>query len=109
MMSYSWGIISGSFLAPYVVSLFWKKVNSKGAWAGILGGFGVAVIPAAAKLVTEFAKDIALANELAGKGPLFACIAMVFSIVLCVGVSAVTEATNEKETEFFYTGVVETE
>ena len=109
MMSYSWGIISGSFLAPYVISLFWKKVNSKGAWAGILGGFCVAVIPAAAKLVTEFAKDIALANELAGKGPLFACIAMIFSIVLCVGVSAVTKTTNEKETEFFYTGVVEAE
>ena len=109
MMSYSWGIISGSFLAPYVVSLFWKKVNTKGAWAAIIGGLAVAVVPAAAKLATWAVKDNAFINGLAGKGPLFACIAMVFSIVLCVAVSAVTKSANEKETEFFYTGVVETE
>ena len=27
MMSYSWGIISGSFLAPYAVALYWKGIN----------------------------------------------------------------------------------
>ena len=32
MMSYSWGIISGSFLAPYVVALYWKRMNRSGAW-----------------------------------------------------------------------------
>ena len=108
MMSYSWGIISGSFLAPYVIALFWKKMNRAGAWAGILGGFFIAVIPAAAKILTSFT-----ANEtviwLAGKGPVFACIAMVASIALCFAVSAVTKNTNEKETDFFYTGVIEAE
>ena len=105
MMSYSWGIISGSFLAPYVVSLYWKKMNTKGAWAGIIGGFVVAVIPAAAKLATSFTSDGTVA-WLAGKGPVFACIAMIASIVLCFAVSAVTKSTNEKETEFFYNGDV---
>ena len=38
MMSYSWGIISGSFLAPYVISLYWKGINRAGAWAGMIGG-----------------------------------------------------------------------
>lgn len=108
MMSYSWGIISGSFLAPYVISLFWKKMNTKGAWAGILGGFALAIIPAAAKLISYFT-DNAAVSQLAGKGPVFACIAMVASIVLCVAVSAVTKSTNEKETEFFYTGVIDAE
>lgn len=105
MMSYSWGIISGSFLAPYVIALYWKKMNAKGAWAGIIGGFVIAVVPAAAKILTSFS-----ANEtiimLAGKGPVFACIAMVASIILCVAVSAVTKPSNEKETEFFYNGNV---
>lgn len=108
MMSYSWGIISGSFLAPYVISLFWKKVNAKGAWAAILGGFCIAVIPAAAKLLTGLT-----ANEtvvaLAGKGPLFACIAMVASILLCVAVSAVTKNANAEKTEFFYSGEIAAE
>ncbi|MBQ9850385.1 MAG: sodium:solute symporter family protein [Clostridia bacterium] len=108
MMSYSWGIISGSFLAPYVISLFWKKMNTKGAWAGIIGGFALAIIPAAAKLISYFA-DNAVVSQLAGKGPVFACIAMAASIVLCVAVSAVTRSTNGKETEFFYTGVIDAE
>ncbi len=108
MMSYSWGIISGSFLAPYVISLYWKKMNTKGAWAGILGGFFIALVPAAAKIISGFAANDTLI-WLAGKGPVFACIAMVASIILCVAVSAVTKASNEKETEFFYNGVVAAE
>ncbi|MCI6771938.1 MAG: sodium:solute symporter family protein, partial [Oscillospiraceae bacterium] len=50
MMSYSWGIISGSFLAPYAISLYWKKLNRSGAWAGILGGFFTALPPVICKL-----------------------------------------------------------
>lgn len=108
MMSYSWGIISGSFLAPYVLALYFKKLNAKGAWAGIIGGFVIAVVPATAKLMTSFT-----ANEtvviLAGKGPVFACVAMVASVVLCLAVSAATKDSNKKETEFFYTGTIAAE
>ncbi len=108
MMSYSWGIISGSFLAPYVVALYWKKMNTKGAWAGILGGFCIAVIPAAAKLLAGFTANETVA-WLAGKGPVFACIAMLASLALCFAVSAATKTSNEKETDFFYNGEIEAE
>lgn len=108
MMSYSWGIISGSFLAPYVISLFWKKVNAKGAWTAILGGFAIAVVPAAAKLLTGFTANETVV-DLAGKGPLFACIAMVASIILCIAVSAVTKDKDAEKTEFFYSGEVSAE
>ena len=107
MMSYSWGIISGSFLAPYVISLFWKKLNTKGAWAGITGGFLIAIVPAAAKLLA-FTENATLV-DLAAKGPLFACIAMAASIILCVAVSAVTKLDNKDKVNFFYNGVVENE
>ena len=111
MMSYSWGVISGSFLAPYVISLFWKKVNTKGAWVSIIGGFCIAVVPAVAKLLTGIGSLASNATvvSLAGKGPLFACIAMAASIILCVAVSAATKSTNEKEAEFFYSGEVTAE
>ena len=59
MMSYSWGIISGSFLAPYAISLYWKKLNRSGAWAGILGGFFTALPPVICKL---FFPEAALAR-----------------------------------------------
>lgn len=52
MMSYSWGIISGSFLAPYVVALYWKRMNRSGAWAGMWSGFLIALVPAVSKLLS---------------------------------------------------------
>ena len=109
MMSYSWGIISGSFLAPYVVALFWKRMNRQGAWAAMIGGFCVAIIPAICKLLTAFGLENATAVSLAGFGPLFACIAMLLSLALCFIVSAITGKEDEDITELFYNGIVEKE
>lgn len=77
MMSYSWGIISGSFLAPYLLSLYWKGVNRAGAWAGMLGGFLTAFVPAA---ISGFTTP---------DGPLWACTAMLVSFALCLSVSPI--------------------
>ncbi len=90
MMSYSWGIISGSFLAPYAVSLYWKKANAKGAWAGIIGGFAIAMPPLVAKLLGS---EIALGGfgKLSDMGAHFACLAMIISLVLVFAVSAMTQ------------------
>lgn len=110
MMSYSWGIISGSFLAPYVVALFWKRMNRYGAWAAMIGGFSVAIVPAICKLLVEFGITTAdIAVTLAGNGPLFACIAMLLSLALSFIVSAVTAKDDKNITELFYNGVVEKE
>ena len=109
MMSYSWGIISGSFLAPYVVALFWKRMNRQGAWAAMIGGFCVAIIPAICKLLTAFGLENVTAASLAGFGPLFACIAMLLSLALCFIVSAITGKEDENITELFYNGIVEKE
>lgn len=80
MMSYSWGIISGAFLAPYLLSLYWKGINRAGAWAGMLGGFLTAFIPAAASGFTT------------PNGPLYACLAMALSFLLCFAVSKIAAA-----------------
>jgi len=110
MMSYSWGIISGSFLAPYMISLFWKGLNKIGAWSGMLTGFFIALVPALAKILTMFNVTDEAIVMLAGKGPLFACIAMIASIVISVVVGvAVNKGQKKNCNEFFYNGVVETE
>ncbi|MDR3344859.1 MAG: sodium:solute symporter family protein [Oscillospiraceae bacterium] len=98
MMSYSWGILSGSFLAPYVLALYCKWVNKRGAWAGIIGGFVVALPPAVCKLLSAQVKAPEV-TWLAGQGPLFACIAMVVSLILCAAVSALG---NRNENPAFY-------
>ncbi len=106
MMSYSWGIISGSFLAPYVISLYWKKMNRAGAWASILGGFCVAIVPAGSKIISYFSEN-EMITTLSTKGPLFAVVAMLVSLALGFIVSAAVKNSGNKEnTDFFYNGDV---
>ncbi len=104
MMSYSWGIISGSFMAPYILSLFWKKLNRAGAWTGMIGGFIAALPPLVCKL-----GGISVSTplgELSALGPHFACIAMIISFPLCyIGTKVYNSInkTNETNTEFYVT------
>ena len=98
MMSYSWGIISGAFLAPYLLSLYWKGINRAGAWAGMIGGFLIAFIPAAGSGFTT------------PNGPVYACLAMAMSFVLCWGGSVLAKRMGWKSGEAnpaFYEEVVE--
>ncbi len=100
MMSYSWGIISGSFLSAYALSLYWKKLNTKGAWAGIISGFVTALPPVVCKLLSI---DLSLLSfgKIMDMGPHFACLAMIISFVACIIVTNLT-ATDSKENESFY-------
>ncbi len=44
LMSYSWGALSGCFLAPFLLGVRWKGMTKAGAWAGILTGL-IIVVP----------------------------------------------------------------
>lgn len=44
IMSYSWGMVAGSFIGPFVWGLFDKRTTKAGAWAGMLSGCGGLVI-----------------------------------------------------------------
>ena len=82
MMSYSWGVISGSFLAPYLLALYWKGLNRGGGWAGMVGGFITALPPVVCKLLFPEAALPGL-GKLVDLGPHFACAAMLVSLLLC--------------------------
>ena len=99
-MSYSWGIISGSFLAPYLISLYWKKFNRQGAWAGIIGGFVTALPPVICKL---FMPEVSMPvfGAIKDMGPHFACASMIISFALCIVVTLMT-SKNENINEEFY-------
>ena len=93
MMSYSWGVISGSFLAPYAIALYWKGLNRAGAWAGMVGGFVTAMPPVVCKLFFP-AAALPGFGKVADMGPHFACAAMLLSLILCFAVSAVAGRTG---------------
>lgn len=95
MMSYSWGILSGSFLAPYAIALYWKGINRAGAWAGMIGGFVVAAPPVVCKLLFPNA-TLPWLGKVADCGPHFACAAMILSFALCLIVSVIARRAGWK-------------
>ncbi len=47
LMAFSWGSVAGAFLAPYLLSLYWKGINKVGAWAGLITGPALCITLAA--------------------------------------------------------------
>ncbi len=72
LMSFSWGTVSGAFLAPYLLGLWWKRMNKMGAWFGMIGGASISIFLA-------IFSGFNTANA-----PLFGVIAMASSFVACV-------------------------
>ncbi len=45
LMSLSWGTIAGAFLAPFLYGLLWRGVTKAGAFAGVIIGALVSLVP----------------------------------------------------------------
>lgn len=101
MMSYSWGILAGSFLAPYMLALYCKRINRLGAWCGMLAGFITAMPPLFAKLFDNSLQAPFGLGALMNQGPLFACIAGVVSIIICLAVSFLTKPAANEANDFY--------
>ncbi len=56
LMSFSWGTITGAFLPPYMLGLYWKGMNRVGAWCSLIGGVAVSLTLA---FVTGFQSSLA--------------------------------------------------
>lgn len=44
LMGISWGALAGSFLAPFLYSLYWKKTTKASCWACFLFGSGIMLL-----------------------------------------------------------------
>lgn len=93
IMSFSWGIVSGSFIGPYIWGLYSRKITRAGAWAGMLGGFFTVVI-----MTIIYTANADMSNGLyaafkiaSANSPLFGVTAMGVSLVLTPLVSLVTK------------------
>ncbi len=103
MMSYSWGILSGSFLAPYLLALYHKGMTKTAAWAGMLTGFVVAFCPALCKLISLAAPKLTgFVPEIAAMGPQFAVAAMLLSFGACLLVARLQKGKNPDTNPEFY-------
>lgn len=95
LMSISWGALAGSFLAPYLLGLFWKGVTKAATIACFISGVGITVghmfIFTFGGKTGEF-----LGFNLAS--PINAgAFAMLFGLVLCPVVSLITRNDKDRE------------
>lgn len=89
LMSFSWGVVSGCFIGPYIWGLFSKKITRIGAYAGVLSGL---ITVGGATLVISLNSGFSAA---AAKSPEMGVAAMAVSMVIVPLVSALTK--NKKE------------
>ena len=92
LMSFSWGVVSGCFIGPYIWGLFSKKITKTGAFAGVLSGL---ITVGGATLIITLNSGFSAA---AAKSPEMGVCAMAVSLVIVPLVSAFTKnAEEEKE------------
>ncbi len=98
LMSFSWGVVSGCFIGPYIWGLFSKKITKIGAYSGILSGL---LTVGGATLVISLQSGFSAA---AAKSPEMGVAAMAVSMVVVPLVSAFTrnkKADSERVNEIF--------
>jgi len=93
LMSFSWGIVSGCFIGPYIWGLFSKKITKIGAYSGIFAGLLVVGI---STLVITLTSDFASAAKMS---PEMGVGAMALSMVVVPLVSAFTKNKDTERVE----------
>ena len=89
LMSFSWGVVSGCFIGPYIWGLFSKKITKIGAMAGVLSGL---LVVGGATLVISLTDSFSVA---ASKSPEMGVAAMAVSAVVVPVVSLLTKNKEE--------------
>ena len=92
LMSISWGAVAGSFLAPYIYGLFWKRTTKLGAYAGMWSGLLIANGFYWYFVATK-------SPDLAVKTPVVACVAMIVPMIVVPIVSLVTRPPKRETIE----------
>ncbi|MBQ8808252.1 MAG: sodium:solute symporter family protein, partial [Clostridia bacterium] len=93
LMSFSWGVVSGCFIGPYIWGLFSKKITKIGAYAGILSGLLTVGI---STLVITLNWGFSAA---AAKSPEMGVAAMAVSMVIVPLVSAFTKVKDQERVD----------
>ncbi len=91
IMSFSWGIISGCFIGPYLWGIYSKKTTKIGAWAGMLAGFlTVLITTVVLTCMADGGTLYASFKIAASKAPEMGCAAMAVSVLVVPLVSMFT-------------------
>lgn len=103
IMSFSWGIVSGAFIGPYVWGIYSKKTTKAGAWAGIICGLLTVIVTTIILTVSGLGAEGATVGTAfkaaSAKAPEMGCAAMAVSIIVVPIVSAFTRKFDKEHIE----------
>ncbi|HOO22147.1 MAG TPA: hypothetical protein PKY53_00490 [Clostridia bacterium] len=94
LMSLSWGTLAGCFLGPYVLGLYFKRMNKYGAWASIIGTLVITVVLAALGFVPGLEKTVVFGIN---NSPVIGVICMAYSVIITPVVSLIAEKITAKK------------
>ena len=97
LMSFSWGVVSGCFIGPYIWGIFSKKITKAGTYAGVLSGLLVVGI---STLVISLNSGFSAA---AAKSPEMGVSAMAVSMIVVPLISLVTKNKDKERVEEIFT------
>ena len=93
LMSFSWGVVSGCFIGPYIWGLFSKRITKIGAYAGMIAGLLTVGI---STLVITLNSGFSAA---AAKSPEMGVAAMAISLITVPVVSALTKNRDKNRVD----------
>lgn len=102
IMSFSWGVVSGCFIGPYLWGLYSKSVTRAGAWAGQISGLVVVLVGLIAGALTSPAMGESFGAALSAStanAPVYGVIALCVSLVIVPAVSAFTKKLPRETVE----------
>ncbi len=97
LMSFSWGVVSGCFIGPYLWGLFSKKITKIGAFSGMIAGLlTVGISTIVISLQSGF-------SAAAAKSPEMGVAAMAVSLVVVPLVSLITKQKDSARVDEIFT------
>ena len=94
LMGISWGALAGAFLAPYLISLYSKKVTKASVWVSFVSGVGIMI----ANMICTFA-GVPFINGFFSSPINAGVLAMVVGLVLVPVVSLFTKKPDKAEVD----------
>lgn len=101
IMSFSWGVVSGCFIGPYIWGIYSKKTTKAGAWCGMAAGFLVVAVTTIVLTIQAMGADGAAVGAAFGaaskKAPEMGVAAMAVSMIAVPIVSCFTKKPTAEE------------
>lgn len=92
LMGISWGTMSGAFLGPFMLGLYWKRATKPAVWSSFI----FSVVFNAAFMIFKLSGRISVLPKLLQSSSNVGVIAMFMGIALVVVVSLLTKKPDEK-------------